>query len=113
MGLFDMFESKKKCSAELADVMDKMVFVGFPGGPRQIEQETAKLRAICGGLTKEESGRLLLGAKALFFMSEDKSEPAITASILQETDGRLTEDEARLVYEFLTNPSRASAWARG
>ena len=106
MGLFDFLKPKPKRPPEVDDAMEKIALVAFPGGSKQIEEETGQLHALlCGRLTKEESGNLLRSIKSLLIIAQDKSEARITASILGHTNGKLTPHEAHLVYTFITGSS--------
>jgi hypothetical protein len=59
-----------------------------------------------------EARTLVRRTKSILVIVEDKSEPRIVESILGSTGDKLTEQEAHLVYEFLTGVS-ASAKAGG
>jgi len=103
MGLFDFFKPKHALPPEVDDVMKKISLMAFPGGQKQIDEETFQLHALLRGkLTKDESIRLLRRTKALLIIADDKSETRITESIRASSNGKLTENEARLVYVFLT-----------
>jgi len=82
------------------------LLMSFPGGQKQFEEETSQLYSmLCGKLTMDESAFLLRRTKALLIIAEDKSETRIVPSIRASTDGKLTEQEARMVYVFLTGIS--------
>ena len=103
MGLFDFLKPKPQVNPELADMMKKIALVAFPGGEQQIEEETNQLRALLKGrLSPAEAKQLLCKTKALLVISEDKSEKRIIDSVQITTNGKLTSQECRLVYMFLT-----------
>lgn len=107
MGLFDFFKPKPKLSPEAAALIEKMKTIAFPGGVRQVEKETGELHALLGGrLTKDETRSLLLRTRAFIFVTKDMSQTCITDSILESTNGKLTQHEAISVYAFLTGYSR-------
>lgn len=107
MGLFDFLKQKKpEMSPELQETMQKVSSMAFPGGSEQIEEETGQLHALLRGrLNKDEAKRLLTRTKALLIIAHDHSEERITHSILAATGGKLTQHEARLVFQFLTGRS--------
>jgi hypothetical protein len=103
MGLFDFLKQKPQVNPELAEIMKQMAFAAFPGGEQQIEEETAQLRALLKNrLSSAEAKQLLCKTKALLIISEDKSENRIIESVQITTNGKLTLQECRLVYVFLT-----------
>jgi len=86
--------------------MDKIFLATFPGGSKQVEEETGQLHALLRGkLSREDSRQLLLQTKALLLLSDDKSEARIIDSIQRKTEGNLTRHEAHLIYVFLTGVS--------
>ena len=106
MGLLGFLKPKRNLPPEVVNAFERISSFAFPGGPKQIEEETGQLHALLRGrLTKEESCHLLLRTKALLVIEQDKSEARITASILGGTNGKLTQHEAHLVYTFLTGVS--------
>jgi|SRR3989344_892562 len=108
MGLFDFLKPKKTDHPpEMEEAIKKIALVAFPGGPKQIEEETGQLHALLRGrLSKDDAKRLLTRTKALLVIAkEDRSEERITSSIVANTEGRLTQHEAQLVYQFLTGMS--------
>jgi len=108
MGFFDFLKPKPKLKLppEAEKACKQIAFVAFPGGRRQIEEETAQLHALLRGrLTKKEAGHLLQHTKFLLVLDGDKSEARVTASILVSTNGKLSQHEAHLVYVFLTGMS--------
>ncbi len=49
MGLFDFFKSKKpSLSSEARDAVAQVALVAFPGGEKQITEETDQLHALRG-----------------------------------------------------------------
>jgi hypothetical protein len=106
MGFFDFLKPKPKLPPEIVDKLKEINAIAFPGGQKQIDEETSQLHTLLRGrLNKEESGKLLRGTKRLLIIAQDKSEARIIESILRSTSGKLTQHEARLVYTFLTGTS--------
>lgn len=107
MGLFDFLkQNKPEMSPEVQETMQKVSSMAFPGGSEQMEEETGQLHALLRGhLNRDEAKRLLTRTKALLIIAQDQSEERITHSILAATGGKLTQHEARLVFQFLTGTS--------
>jgi hypothetical protein len=83
-----------------------MIELTFPGGRKQIEEEARRLQAVLGGrLDYEETVLLLARTKTLLVIGADKSEERITKFAVAATGGRLTEEEARLVFRSITGLS--------
>lgn len=75
----------------------------FPGGPQQIESESAQLHALFSNkITRGEAKHILTRAKSLLVISEDKSERRVVPSIVVYSNGKLTEQDASLAYRFMT-----------
>ena len=103
MGLFDFLKPKPSPPPDVDDAMKKIALLAFPGGQPQIDQETTQLHALLRGkLSKTDCGVLLRRTKALLVIGKDKSESRITSSMIVHTEGRLTQQEASMVYMFLT-----------
>jgi hypothetical protein len=109
VGLFDRFKTKKpELPAEARDMLAKVAVAAFPGGSKQIEEESAQLHALLHGrLNRADARELLTKTKALLLFMKDKSETSILPIIEARTSGKLTQDEARLVYQFLTDAPRS------
>jgi len=106
MGLFDFLKPQKEAPSELDSAIEKTMLVAFPGGRRQMEDESAQLHALLrGSLSKSEAQHLLIRTKTLLLISKDKSEARITQSILGASEGKLTPHEAKRAYQFFTGVS--------
>lgn len=104
MGLFDLFKSKKpSLPPEVQDMAAKVALMAFPGGEKQINEETDQLHVLLRGkLSKPVVRQLLTRTKSLLVIAQDKSEARIVPSIQAETEGQLTPHECKIVYQFLT-----------
>ncbi len=104
MSLFGLFKSKKpQLSTEAQDAAANVALMAFPGGEKQIAEETEQLHALLRGkLPKAEARQLLCRTKALLVIAQDKSETRIVPSIQVKADGKLTPHECKIVYQFLT-----------
>jgi len=109
MGLFNLFKSKKpSLSPEAQDAVAKIGLAAFPGGEKQITEETDQLHALLRGkLPKVTVRQLLCRTKALLVIAEDKTEARMVQSIRIKSEGQLTPHECKLVYQFLTGVSGA------
>lgn len=106
MGLFDFLRAKKKLPSDLVSALAKIGLIAFPGGRKQMLEESAQLHALFRGrLSKSEARSLVTHTKAVLVISKDKSEGRIIQSILDTTRGKLTSREAKLAYEFFTRVS--------
>lgn len=108
MGLFDFLKPKQapKLPPDLQKQMQRIALAAFPGGEKQIQEETAQLHALLRGkLTKDEAKKLLRRTKALLIISDDKSKEQIVPSIVASTGNKLTHHEGFLAYQFLTGVS--------
>lgn len=108
MGLFDFLRPKQtpKLPPELEKQTQMISLAAFPGGEKQIQEETGQLHALLRGkLTKDEAKRLLTRTKALLIISDDKSKERIVPSIVASTENRLTQHEGLLAYQFFTGVS--------
>jgi hypothetical protein len=108
MGLFDFLKPKQtqKQSPDLKKQMQKIALAAFPGGEKQIQEETGQLYALSRGkLTKDEAKRLLTRTKAILTISKDKSKERIVPSIIASTGNKLTPHEGFLAYQFFTGVS--------
>jgi hypothetical protein len=108
MGLFDFLKPKQtpKPPPETQKQMQMIALAAFPGGEKQIQEETAQLHALLRGkLTNDEAKRLLTRTKALLIISEDKSKERIVPSIVASTGNKLTPHEGFLAYQFFTGVS--------
>jgi hypothetical protein len=108
MGFFDFLRPKRNPAipAGAEEALKQVAFAAFPGGPKQIEEETLQLHALLRGkLSKEEAKRLLTRTKALLVISEDKSKERIVPSIVISSGNKLTEHEGFLAYQFFTGIS--------
>lgn len=86
--------------------MKLMARVAFPGGPQQIENESAQLHALLRNkITLDEAKHILTRAKSLLVISEDKSENRVVPSIVVYSNGKLTEQDASLAYRLMTGVS--------
>ncbi len=103
MGLFNFRKPKTSLPSEIDDIVKKAYQRDFPGGQVQLDQETAQLHTLLRGkLSKADCEILLRRTKSLLVIAEDKSESRITSSMIAHTKGRLTQQEASMVYMFLT-----------
>jgi chemotaxis regulatin CheY-phosphate phosphatase CheZ len=99
---------KPELPAEARELLEKVAVAAFPGGSQQIEEESAQLHALLRGrLSEAEARELLTKTKTLLVVVKDKSETSILQIIEARTSGKLTRDEARLVYQFLTDAPRS------
>lgn len=108
MGLFDFLKPKQapKLPPDLQKQMQRIALAAFPGGEKQIQEETAQLHALLRGkLTKDEAKKLLTRTKALLIISDDKSKERIVPSIVASTGNKLTHHEGVLAYQFFTGVS--------
>ncbi len=108
MGLFDFLKSKRtpELPSDQQTQMQKIALVAFPGGEKQINQETEQLHTLlCGKLTKDEAKKLLTRTKALLIISDDYSKERIVPSIIASTGNKLTHHEGVLAYQFFTGIS--------
>ncbi len=101
MGWFDFLKSDKKIYKEgLEDILS----TAFPGGNEEVEKATMHLYVkLRGALDKDEAMKLLLEARGLLVVAEDKSEKRLVDYILRRTENKLSLDEAKIVYKFITN----------
>ena len=101
--MLNILKFKPSLPTEVDDAMKKIALLAFPGGQPQIEQETSQLHALLRGkLSKTECEALLRRTKVLLVIGRDKSESRITSSIIFHTKGRLTRQEASLIFILLT-----------
>jgi len=107
MGFFDFLRPKTPAiPLGLKAKMDLMAMTMFPGGQQQIAAETAQLHKLFSDkITVAEAKHILTRAKALLFVSEDKSAERVVPSIIVYSDGKLTRQDACLAYQFLTGVS--------
>lgn len=114
MAQFDLLEAlnnfRKQQESDLPqekeEITSMLSFLLFPGGAKQIEEQAGQLHILLqGDLGKEEVKELLVRAKELLLVSENLSEEWMTQSIIEGTCGRLTQDDAQLVYQFVTGIS--------
>jgi hypothetical protein len=83
--------------------MEQMSRFAFPGGRDQIEREARQLQEALGGRLSLRGAVLVLAkTKALMIMGSDKSEEGIVRSTVASTQGKLTEDDARVLFRFIT-----------
>lgn len=102
MGLFDFLKQKPTLSKEAEDVMREMAKKMFPNGYADVERggkDIAKI--ISGKLSEEKCRHLFASVKSLMLISEDKSKGRITGSIIMRGEGKITENEAALIYRYL------------
>lgn len=104
MRLFGIFGSKKpKLSATAQEALEKIALMSFPGGEKQITEETNQLHTLLRGkLPKAEVRQLLARMKALIIIAEDKTQARILRSIQTKIGDKLTADECKIVCQFLT-----------
>jgi hypothetical protein len=70
----------------------------------QIEEDTIYLHdQLHGALDKDETMRLLLEAKGLLVIAEDRSEKRLVDYILRRAEGKLDLNEAKIIYKFITD----------
>lgn len=108
MGLFNFLKPKQtpELPPDLQKQMQQIALAAFPGGDKQIQEETAQLHALLRGkLTKDEAKNLLTRTKALLIISDDKSKERIVPSIVASTGNKLTQHEGFLAYQFFTGVS--------
>jgi hypothetical protein len=109
MGFFDFLKPKPQrpvLPPELEAKMKLMALAAFPGGPQQIENESAQLHALFRNkISLDEAKHILTRAKSLLVISEDKSEQRVVPSILVYSNGKLTQQDASLAYQFMTGVS--------
>ena len=109
MGLFDFLKPRRQEPALPRELQEKMKLIGlmaFPGGPQQINTEAAQLQALFRNkLTLDEAKHIITRAKTLLIISEDKSEARVVPSIIVYANGKLTQQEASLAYQFMTGAS--------
>ena len=115
MGFFDKFKNKdKKNMRDVNKAIKDIALKAFPGGQKQIEDETEGLyiELICA-LDREETKKLLLRTKSLFFISENTSLERITTSIKNSTEGKLTEAKAIDTYNYIIRSIEGKLYSGG
>lgn len=107
MNLFSLFKRQKpKLSGKAEETIRKIAIVSFPGGEKQISAETDQLFSLLDGkLSKPEVRHLLCRTKALLVTASDRSEERVIASTLLKLDGKLSREECKLAYKFITGLS--------
>ena len=109
MGLFDFLKPKRQEPALPRELQEKMKLIGlmaFPGGPQQINTEAAQLQALFRNkLTLDEAKHIITRAKSLLVIADDKSANRVVPSIVAYSNGKLTQEDANLAYQFLTGVS--------
>ena len=109
MGFFDFLKPKPQrptLPPELEAKMKLMALAAFPGGPQQIENESAQLHALFRNkISHDEAKHILTRAKSLLVISEDKSEKRVVPSIIVYSNGKLSEQDASLAYQLMTGVS--------
>jgi hypothetical protein len=109
MSLFDFFKPRSTpaapaTSAQLEAARKAM----FPGGEPQIAAESAAIQQIAGGsLTFDDAKRILLRAKGLLFISQDKSASRIVPSIVNAANSKLSHFDASRIYHYLSELTQA------
>lgn len=98
------FKSKKKKSqGDSLDGFKDLLSKTFPGGEEQIKLETSHLHTrLNGKLSISDTKNLLVWTKTLIGISENKSLQHISDGIFRHENGRLSKDEAELVYRNIT-----------
>ncbi len=108
MGLRNLFKSRKSrgLSPEADKTVTKIVAEAFPGGEKQIEEETGRLYRLLGGRLEKGDVRLVLAkSKMLIFISDDKSKNRIVPSIINYSKNKLSKQDAGVVYHALVGYS--------
>lgn len=112
MGIFDLFKQKPKVSDESQRTMQKMAKKMFPNGYSDVERGGKDIAGILFGKLSEEKCRALFSSvKSLMLIAEDKSKTRILQSILMRGEGKITDNEASLIYRYLidADPVKRSA----
>jgi hypothetical protein len=107
MGIFDFLKSRRSKADQAQpaqDVMPNLAFGPFPDVAMPTEAEAEELQALLRGrLEKEQVRALLLRTRIRLALSP--SDDQIVRGIVTATDGKLTAEDARLVYRFVTGIS--------
>lgn len=99
--MFGIFKSKKK--AFLKEYLENLATIAFPNGDSQKAQEASALHQVLRDkLSQEQAHSLLVWTKTLLTVSKDPSPEPITDGIFRHEEGRLTRDDANLVYRHIT-----------
>jgi len=102
--MFGWLKSKKKESPNgLPAEFELILLKAFPNGDDQIDTEASSLQdAMSGKLSFEEARGLVIHVKVLLVVGEDKSLETLVRSIIHHESERLTESDAKRVYEHIT-----------
>lgn len=105
--MFGLFKSKKEKAQDTIPEEMRIVMVrAFPDGDKQIDLETSRLHlALNGKLSASDTKSLLVWTKVMLVIGEDKSLEFISDGILRHEGGRLSKNEAELVYRCVTGIS--------
>jgi len=112
MGLLNMFRRNKSAGTtkESDELVKKIADEVFPGGEKQILEETDTLFALLGGKIEKRDVRLILTkSKSLLFISDDKSKARVVPSIINYSKNKLTLQEGGVVYHALIGYSDKAA----
>lgn len=102
MGFFDRFRKKDNSSRELKNALEKVNMLAFPGGSAQQEKEINEVHELLRDkISSDEAKYLLIRTKSLLVIAQDKSEDRIASSIFHAADGKLTLEDAKVLYHHL------------
>lgn len=104
MSIFNFLKSNKSKEVAEADAYIKRIqLLSFPEGPEQAGRESAILHKLLGGKVDIKAAEYILRkTKARLIVAEDKSESYITKTIQESGKGALSQDDAKLIYRWLT-----------
>lgn len=112
MGLFDLFKPKQKVTDKSQRIMQEMAKKMFPNGYSDVERGGKDIAGILSGKLSEEKCRLLFtSVKSVMHIAEDKSKARILQSIMMRGEGKITGNDASLIYRYLidADPVKCSA----
>lgn len=102
MGLLDLFKPKPKVTDEPLRIMQEMAKKMFPNGYSDVERGGKDIAVILSGKLTEEKCRLLFtSVKSVMLIADDKSKARILQSIMMRGEGKITENDASLIYRYL------------
>ncbi len=95
---------EEKIPKETKKLFDLMKGKIFPDDNKQIRRETKDLMEVLGRkFDYNKTENLLLKTKALYFLTEDRSQERMIEFIMKEYKNEISENDAILVYRFIVS----------